>query len=527
MPFRRSWSLRLAGLVLAALCAPAAHADVWGTLTDAATGQPFPDAGFPQVVLSRCLNAGDTLCSGFTAVATPGARGAYRIAAQQVEPGTYQISGWADAHQYTYSAPFTVAGTESHRVDLSLQPMPLNVTDVQGCAALEPGGWCTVQYTLANVSASTQSLKAWVMASATSDIPAGWSQYEYGDGNRRAIDVTLAAGASTTVTQRLYVGRDMPSGAYTALSLLIAPSDAPQRTLVWTDLPEVLFGDAGSVRLEQRPRDRRRTMEALRSAGLIAAGHLPAGSRTVIHGRVVGSDTRAPLPVDDKPQVELMRCELSTDSYCRWMQSDPATLGEDGTFSADMTGAPAGRYQIHALAASHYGYLASATFDLPGTPPKLMQLTVPRFAVDLDHVERCDSAPASSCPLTYTLRNTTGRDLSVDVWVYLYGVQSEAQTGQPIYDVGRGGKPHGLPLRVAIPAGKVVDVTQTLDFSTLPAGATGWLRLFVAKPGDAADALSVFAIGNYTISAAADGSVRVTVVPRPDVIIGAAQKDRQ
>lgn len=522
MPLCRHLPLRLAGLGLAALLAPAAHAGVWGSLTDATTGQPFPAESFPQVVLNRCLNAGDTLCSGFTGVVNPGAQGIYRFGTGVVAPGTYQIAGWADAHQVTYSKPFTVAGGETQRVDMALAPMPLAISDVQGCAALEPGGYCTVQYTLANVGAGALALKAWVMASATSDIPAGWSQYEYGDGSRKPVDVHLEAGASTTLSQRLYVGRDMPSGAYTSLSLLVAPADAPQRTLVWTDLPEVLFGSGGSVRLETQPRDRRDAMAALRRPGQVLAGAAPtAGKRTVIHGRVVGSDTHQPLPVDDKPQVQFLRCELPTDDYCRWLQSDPAMLGDDGTFTVDLTGAPTGRYQLHALAGSHYGYEASATIDVPGPVPKLLQLAVPRFAIDLDEVVRCENAAAASCPMTYKLRNTTGRDLSVDVWLYLYGVQTEAQTGQPIYAVGRDGKPHGLPVRLTIPAGQVVDFSQALDFSTLPAGATGWLRLYAGKPGDAAEALSTFAIGNYTMSAAADGSVRVSVVPRPDVIIGA------
>ena len=498
---------------------PLAHAGVTGRLTDAATGQPFPPELMPWVQLHSCQAPGDELCSVFAVAVDVAADGSYRFTNKDVPPGTYQVWGWADGHELGRTAPFTVTGSEPHAVSLALQILPVKLTAIDGCTVLEPGGYCTVSYTLENVSTQSQPLQAWVMASATSDVPAGWSQYEWGDGNQKPVELILHAGQSQTLSQRLYVGRKMPSGAYTSLSLMVSPQGAPQKTLIWGDFPTVLFSDAdGGMRAAAAPK----ATTLRRPAGSVRAGDgsaapAAAGGTTIV-GRVVAADTGLPLPVEYAPKLELMMCEQPDDNYCRWMQGDAARLDATGTFTVNFARSTAGRYQLHAVADSHYGATYSPTFDLPGEPSQLLQLKMQRFAVELDAVKRCTAAPSQACTMVYTLRNTTRRELRTRAWLYTYAVVSESQTGSSTYDIGRGGDAHSAPMLLNLAPGQSVELSQTIDFSGLPAGAAGWLRLFVSESADIADALASFAVGNYSVSAGTNGAV-VSVVPRPDIII--------
>jgi len=528
--WRPASRLALTATALAsALLVPAARADVLGVLTDAVTGQPFPE-GLPFVQLLSCLNTGDKLCSGWIAAVNPDASGAFRFDGSTLAPGSYQVTGWSDGHEQKRSKPFTITGTEDHSVNLALAMVPVTVSEIQGCETLEAGGYCTVHYRLTSQASEQLQLQVWAMVDASSAIPAGWSEYEWGNDSAKPMVVTLGAGKSKALSQRIYVGTGMPSGAYSSLSLFVSPKGKPQETLITEMLPTVLFtatgGGGNGLRIETDSRAKAQAMAAMKQARLVRKGwegkaqvQAAASGKLTIYGQVIGADTGAALPVEDKPQVELMRCEMPDDTYCRWLQSDPATLDETGKFTVHMTNAPAGRYQLHVIAGAHYGQSVQPVFDLPGAEgTKLLKVTLPRLAIDLDAVERCTAAPADNCPMRYTLRNTTSQDISAAVWLYTYGVQSKSQSGTPIYDIGQNGKAHGQKILVTVPAGQTYDLASKLDLSDLAPGSTGWMRLFIGDPNDAAQAISYTHIGNYTVSAGAEGRT-LTVVPRPDVII--------
>ncbi|GAA0747592.1 hypothetical protein LRH25_23220 [Ideonella azotifigens] len=518
------WALCLSWLGLAAL---PAHADVWGRLFDASTQQAFVADDYPSVELHRCSAPGDTLCAEFVAGAEPAADGSYRFAAGSFDsPGRYQLWGSALNHEYTHSAPFSVTGSEDHPMDMPLDLLPLQASKLQSCTTVDAEGFCSVSYTLRNVGSTSRQLQAWVLNSTTAFMPAGWSQYTYGDGDTKRVQLTLGAGKQKTLTQKVYVGKQLPRGAYASISLFVSPKDLPQQALIWESLPTVFSEGDGTLRPISAAAEQARALRARRHAGLIAAGTpaaRPDAKLSFLSGQVLAADTGAALPLELAPSVRLMSCDRSDDEYCRWIEGDGLALPADGKFYLNLAKLPAGRYQIHALANAHYGMQFSKTFDIPGTSASSLTLTMPQVVVDLDDVARCSNTPVGDCQLAYTLRNTSARDQTVSLWLYLNALQSESQAGSVVYDIGKKGKALGLPVTVTLPAGQTQVVTQALGLTGLPGGSTGWLRLFVAQASDIAHAEAYFSLGNYALSTGDDGVTRVTVLPRPPLPTGAAR----
>jgi hypothetical protein len=512
-------SMLLAGL--SALAAPVAHADIFGSVSDSATQQPFPAEAFPTVYLQRCVNAGDTLCTEFTGAVEPAADGSYRFTADSYAPGDYQLWAIAADQQYQRSMPFTVSGSEDHAIDLALQLLPVKLGDIQSCSSISADGYCKVSYTLSNVSAVKQELQVWVLASANSDIAPGWSQYSYGNGSNAAMSVSLKPGKTQQLKQSIYVGKGLPKGAYTSLNIYASLKGHVQQTVIDDFLPTVVSSAETSAQTIHPAQEQKKIAAAHARKGALSSGAAKPGDRKLLLGSVVAADTGAPVPLDDAPSVRLMSCDQPDYDYCRFIEGDAQPLPEDGTFRVNLSSLPAGRYQIETLASSHYGYAYSQTFDAPVAASFKMSLQMPRLVVDLDKATLCSAVPLADCKLKYTLRNTTAVDQTVSLWLYTSTVQSESQAGGSVYSINQNGKTNVAPMTVTIPANQTLLVKQAVGMADLPAGAVGNLRLFVASAGDIADALAYFKLGQYTISAGTDGKL-ITVQPQPVVIIGAA-----
>jgi len=494
---------KIAAACAAAAASLAAHAGVGGTIVDASTGAAPPPGTFVGVSLMKCTHDGNALCDQSVDF-VQSRDGTYRFR-DALAPGRYQVTVTADARLAAFPAPFDVAAKEDHRVDVVLDALPVSYANPVGCTAPDAQGFCTLRFDLSNTSGVEQDLDAWFVVAATSPVPAGWSRYAAGDRGAAPVRVRLAPGGSRTVTSHVYVGRDMPKGAYATLELYVSPHGAPDRTLVFDMFPTVYFGVAGQAAAHaSAPHD------ALR-----AGGRARAAKGATLTWNVTDAQTGQPVPLSAKPTSMLMACNENDDTYCRWIQGDPVPLGANGVVTVDTTSLFPGRYQLVTYAADNYAYTYSATFDAPLAKSALVAQPMARTPIAIDGATSCQAVPVDQCAFDLTLRNTTDREQHAAVWLYDYMLSGENSTGTSVFGQGRGGAPNAAPKTLTLAPGETRVVRQPAGLGGLASGSSGWLQVYVGDARDPAYGEGFYRLGNYAIWQDAGGAKMISVTPFP------------
>ncbi|WP_428309331.1 hypothetical protein [Hydrocarboniphaga sp.] len=220
-----------------------ASAVIDGTQYDASTGQPLGD-GSTFVSLQRCEDPSYDLCTGYIASMTPGSDGAFSFDASGLASGRYQL--WAyRGKTYSYAGAFDfVSGNSITRQAIYAQLPPMAIGNVMLCrnvTALPAGSACDQSFELTNNTDVAQTVDVWttVFASATGS-PYGTSIYDIGsNGGNKPITLTLAAGATVSMTQSLPLGSQLKSGATGVALIYCSASGSPSNTL--SESPAVQF----------------------------------------------------------------------------------------------------------------------------------------------------------------------------------------------------------------------------------------------------------------------------------------------
>jgi len=504
-------ALALLTTTLAGLGAVGAQAAVGGLISNAQTGAPPAADSFVQ--LTRCSHDGNELCDQAMDFTTA-SNGKYRFTGSYA-PGRYQVNVITDGYLAGNPAPFEIVGKEDHRVDISLDRVPVVHANPSACTAPDASGFCAISYLLKNVSSQPQQLDAWINVATTSPVPAGWSRFAAGDHSARPTLVELAPGAAKTVTQHAYIGRGLPSGAITTLELFVAPHGAPDRTLVYDYFPAVIAREPGTTASSPRQQaaDQRKHLQR---QPLLRAGrrNQPAGRQTAVVVEVSDATTGEPLAPESAPKFRLMACDQPSDSYCRWIEGDEVDLPASGVMIVDTQGMFPGRYQIQTRAGDNYAYTYSQTFEVPTAGPMKIDMPMKLMPIAVEGVETCEAQPLDACVFKYRLRNTTGETQRASLWLYNNMLSSETSVGSSVYSQGRQGRAGAAPIAFTIPAGETLTVRQPIGLQHVASGSSGWFQLYIADPQDPAYAEGFYRLGNYSVYQEA-GQKRVTITPFP------------
>lgn len=198
---------------------PAGLARITGVAIDPATRQPITD-GSVSVQLQMCQDATFDLCMGTVGLFTVDANGHYSHSARSLAPGRYQI--WAfrqDGNTYglNYSRAFDYDGGIA-TVNVSAAKAPIEYGPVSACAgadALPVGATCVATYDLTNVTSAPLTVDLWAVVSTSDNGSAkGYSQYDVGiDGSSQLQSITIAPGATVTVSHNIPLSQQLWSGA--------------------------------------------------------------------------------------------------------------------------------------------------------------------------------------------------------------------------------------------------------------------------------------------------------------------------
>ena len=218
--------------------APAGALEVIGGVAlDPVTRQPITD-GSVAVQLQMCQDPTFELCMGTVGLFNVDANGRYYHSARGMAPGRYQI--WAfrqDGTTYglTYGRAFDYSGG-SAMVNVAAAKAPLNYGPVAACAgadALSVGAPCTATYALTNVTSAPLTVELWAVVSTSENGSAyGFSQFDVGvDGSSQRRSLTIAPGATVTVSHNIPVSQQLRSGTSANTQFFASVPGKPAMTL--------------------------------------------------------------------------------------------------------------------------------------------------------------------------------------------------------------------------------------------------------------------------------------------------------
>jgi hypothetical protein len=184
-----------------------------GRVVDALTGNPLPGNTDPLtfVWLLRCL---DDFVGCFQVSFQPtDADGWFSFStssAMPLEVGTYQVAASAQEYRQGQTDRFAV-GEEEHKNigDLTLQPLPFEITEIRACGDLPPeGGTCSYSVRVANRLGIVVDGAAWSLVSSMSG--SGSTAFQ----TAKPQQMRLAPGRSKVVRFEFGVPNTVTDGAF-------------------------------------------------------------------------------------------------------------------------------------------------------------------------------------------------------------------------------------------------------------------------------------------------------------------------
>lgn len=184
-----------------------------GQVLDAVTGAPLPGDTdpFASVVLRRCEDFGCFDVNGVSADSAGRYQFSVDSSGQPLEVGTYQVAAFANQYQPGQSEPFAVGEGEDRVVNLALELLPIQVSEIRPCGSLPPeGGTCAYSVRITNRSGTAFDGAAWslVFGSNLGSL-VDFTSFQTAQPQR----LNLRPGASKVVRFRFEVPRTVRDGA--------------------------------------------------------------------------------------------------------------------------------------------------------------------------------------------------------------------------------------------------------------------------------------------------------------------------
>ena len=197
--------------------APPSIGSIAGRVVDAISGEPLPGNSppFASVQLFRCDG---TNCFEFVNSQGTDNEGRFRfeldVNGQPLPVGTYQVLAFANDFEQNTTEPFDVGEGEDFDVgDISLQPPPISVEDIQPCEDLLPqGDTCRYSVTIRNNTNVPIKGLAWSPVDGSglgSRLTFTLFEASTAGGSRQAVRARLGVGPFSD--QALHFQFDVPS----------------------------------------------------------------------------------------------------------------------------------------------------------------------------------------------------------------------------------------------------------------------------------------------------------------------------
>lgn len=229
-------------------------------------------------------------------------------------------------------------------------------------------------------------------------------------------------------------------------------------------------------------------------------------SQAAVHGKVIDASTGEPLVSSGYGTIQLLQCDYPGWAGCSasW---GLAYIAKDGTYTITPSSAMGAGTFVLSTSINGYGYKTTAEFTMSSASEDLKKnVKVKPYPVVIEDLVDCSGITAGEdCTLTYTVRNTSDKDVSARVWAHI-SLTDSSQVGVTAYDWGDG---NAKPMVLKLGAGESQQVVQTLPFSkALKAGDYGNVRLYVSNSKNQANTVGEEDVGDFSV--AADATLTLT-----------------
>jgi hypothetical protein len=216
------------------------------------TRQPAPVSLSPRTRLITCAQPTDAYCSAETGeFVYLGDTGEYQLNTSAVVPGRYQIEAQArGGYGYVRSAAFDAPAAAGAIVNLVLPTPTFSVTNASGCETIDPAdGGCTLAFDVTNTTKRTQSMWLWTQVNAyLSGSDVGVAVFVAGGSTSMTPStVSLAAGATKRIEQRVTLGQRLKAGAEGELRVYVGRRNDPSYADSYMSLGYYRLSADGSV----------------------------------------------------------------------------------------------------------------------------------------------------------------------------------------------------------------------------------------------------------------------------------------
>lgn len=237
----------------------------------------------------------------------------------------------------------------------------------------------------------------------------------------------------------------------------------------------------------------------------------------IISGKISDALTKAPLPSEAFPYVQLMSCSSPDAQICTSVAT-AAFPDTEGNYSLPLIGFAAGTYQLWAQA-SNYAIQYSKKFTVDeNTESSKMNFKMAGLPLQISNVAPCTSAgTGASCDYSYTVTNTTTSAVTATLWSTVYAQPNGSIQGFSNFMTGKSGAHKSIA--VTLEPGASSKLKQSLSLASLPSGAVASVQVYASSSDKLplttghADAFS-FTVGSSATLSVATGKAMAPMIAR-------------
>jgi len=479
------------------------HSWVVGLVTDGNTGEPVSIDLDASVAIYSCTSDESSSCTKKLDWFYTDDDGNYQVSLNSLTDGYYRfrLTASGSSYQTTYSDVMEL-GPDSGMVTLNwtLQPVPVDVTidNIVPCSKTSNKGTCKFTYDISNPTSSEKTVQVWGFAMFDqTDSVVGPSDFAFGKGDKRKpFDVTLAAGATETITQKLPL-TGLTAGTEGDVRIFASTVDAPLQPMAISQafgFTMTADGTADIMTVAQAQAFLKAHEKAM--SGVVPPtreGTAASGDDDTLSGQVSFDSGR------DIVNLALHRCDSAEETVCPFNTDVEVYTLPGGQFRFNMadTGDLAGYYQVWVDDGDYDQSYSAPIQYVPGTSISGVDLEGTLHQITISNVKNCDGdaaevltqyyiTPGSDCSVSYVVTNNSSDTVTLDSWT------TNQATGVPIgsgtdttyvwYPVA---KKNGFnPVEFTLAPGETKKIKETLGVSSLGDGADNVVDFWVSKPGE-------------------------------------------
>lgn len=478
------------------------HSWVVGLVTDGNTGEPVSIDLDASIAIYSCTSDSSSSCTKKVNWWYTDDSGNYQIPLIDLTEGYYRFRLTASGSKYetTYSDVMEL-GPDSGMVTLNwtLEPVPVDVSidDIVPCSKTSSKGICKFSYVLSNPTSSDMTVQVWGFATFDqTDSAVAPSEFAFGKGDKRKpFNVTLAAGASETITQKLSL-TGLQSGTEGDVHIFVSAVDAPLQPLALAQAFGFTMTADGTADIMTAAQAQAFLKSHQRSmAGIVPpsrAGTAAVGDSDTFSGQVSFDDGR------DIANLSLHRCDSADQTVCPFDTDVEVYTLPGGQFRFNMAdvGNLAASYQVWTKDKDYDQTYSAPIQYVPGTSVSGVDLEGIPHQITISKVKNCDGddasevtqyyiTPGSDCSISYVVSNNSSDTMTLDSWttneVSGAPIGSGTDTTYVWYPVAK--KDGFNPVEFTLAPGETKKIKQALGMSSLTSGATNSVYLWVSKAG--------------------------------------------